>query len=54
MTKAQLNLMVRVFKRRMDQGETFDEILEDYPKLTEKDIKQLKDALGIKDGENNG
>lgn len=51
MTKAQLTLMVRVFKRRMDNGETFEEILADYPKLTEYDIMQLKEALGIKEGE---
>jgi len=47
MSNAKLNLMVSVFKRKMDAGETFEEILKEYPKLTSADIKQLKDALGV-------
>ena len=47
MSNAKLKLMVSVFKRRMDAGETFEEILTDYPKLTSADINQLKEALGI-------
>ena len=39
--------MVSVFRRRMEAGETFEEILADYPKLTENDIAQLRTALGI-------
>ena len=47
MSNAKLKLMVSVFRRRMEAGETFEEILEDYPKLTENDIAQLRAALGI-------
>lgn len=47
MSNAKLKLMVSVFRRRMEAGETFEEILSDYPKLTESDITQLRDALGI-------
>lgn len=47
MSNAKLKLMVSVFKRRMDAGETFEEVLSDYPKLTDSDIAQLRAALGI-------
>lgn len=47
MSNAKLKLMVSVFRRRMEAGETFEEILADYPKLTENDIVQLRAALGI-------
>lgn len=47
MSNAKLKLMVSVFRRRMEAGETFEEILADYPKLTENDIAQLRTALGI-------
>ena len=47
MSNAKLKLMVSVFKRRIDAGETFEEVLSDYPKLTDSDITQLRVALGI-------
>ena len=47
MSNAKLKLMVSVFRRRMEAGETFEEILADYPKLTENDIAQLRATLGI-------
>ena len=46
MTIAQKNLMVRVIKRKMSNGETFDEIIKGYPKLTEEEINELKEAVG--------
>jgi uncharacterized protein (DUF433 family) len=45
MTKSQLKLMVNVFRRRINQGETFEEIAEDYPKLTTEDLEQIRAAL---------
>ena len=45
MTKSQLKLMVNVFRRRINQGETFEEIAEDYPKLTTEDLEQISGAL---------
>lgn len=45
MTKSQLKLMVNVFRRRINQGETFEEIAEDYPKLTTEDLEQIEAAL---------
>lgn len=45
MTKSQLKLMINVFRRRINQGETFEEIAEDYPKLTAEDLEQISEAL---------
>lgn len=45
MTKSQLKLMVNVFRRRINQGETFEEIAENYPKLTTEDLEQIRAAL---------
>lgn len=45
MTKSQLKLMVNVFLRRINQGETFEEIAEDYPKLTAENLEQIREAL---------
>lgn len=45
MTKSQLKLMVNVFRRRINQGETFKEIAENYPKLTAEDLEQIRAAL---------
>lgn len=47
MNNTKLKLMVSVFRRRIEAGETFEEILSDYPKLTESDITQLHVAIGI-------
>ena len=45
MSKAMLNIYVRTFRRRMDAGETFDEIVAEYPKLTATEIAELKEAI---------
>lgn len=37
--------MIAVFSRRINQGETFEEIAEDYPKLTAEDLEQIRAAL---------
>lgn len=47
MTKSMKNLMVRVIKKRMDAGETFEEIIADYPKLTDAEIEELREAVGV-------
>lgn len=46
MSKAVKNIMVRVIKKRMADGETFDEIIADYPKLTEAEVEELREAVG--------
>lgn len=45
MSNAKLRLMVAVFTRRMANGETFEEISADYPKLTAEDLEQISKAL---------
>ncbi len=45
MSKAMLNIYVRTFRRRMDTGETFEEILASYPRLTDEQAQEIKDAL---------
>ena len=42
-----LKIYTRVFKRRMDAGESFEDIIQDYPKLTEDEIADIRDALEI-------
>lgn len=45
MSKAILNIYVRTFRRRMEAGETFEEILASYPRLTDEQAKEIKDEL---------
>lgn len=46
MSNALKNIVLRVIKRRMASGETFEEIIADYPKLTEEEIAELKEVVG--------
>lgn len=45
MSNAKFRLMVAVFTRRMANGETFEEVVADYPKLTAEDLEQIREAL---------
>ena len=45
MSKVVKNIMLRVIRRRMAEGESVEEILADYPKLTEDEKSELKEAL---------
>ena len=47
MSKAVKNIIVRVIRNRMAAGEQFEDIIKDYPKLTEAEIAEIKDALEI-------
>ena len=38
MSNAKLKLMVNVFRRRIEAGESFEEVAESYPKLTEEEL----------------
>lgn len=46
MSKSAKKIMVRVITNRMVEGETFEKIIADYPKLTEIEIKELREAVG--------
>ena len=45
MSKVVKNIMLRVIRKRMAEGETVEEILADYPKLTEEEKQELTEAL---------
>ena len=45
MSKAVKNIIIRVVKNRMAVGETFEEIIKSYPRLTKDEIKEIKEEL---------
>ena len=45
MSEAKLNIMVRVFRRRIAGGETFEEVAESYPRLTDEEILKIKEGV---------
>lgn len=47
MSNSAKKLMVRVITRRMTSGETFEEIIADYPKLTESEVAELREEIGL-------
>ena len=47
MSKLQLRIIKRAIKNRLADGETFDEIVVDYPKLSEEEIAAIKEELGV-------
>lgn len=40
-----LRIMVRAFRVRIANGESFEEIAEDYPRLTVDDLEAIRAAL---------
>ena len=47
MSTAVKNTVIRVITRKMSQGETFDEIVARYPKLTAEEVEELREAVGV-------
>lgn len=47
MSKLQLRIIKRAINTRLNNGEEFDEIIIDYPKLSEEEISQLRLELDI-------
>ena len=43
-----LRIMVRAFRIRIANGETFEDIAADYPALTTDDLETIRTALGVK------
>lgn len=41
-----LRIMVRAFRIRLNNGETFEDIAADYQALTTDDLEAIKEALG--------
>lgn len=42
-----LRIMVQAFKIRIKNGEAFEEIADDYPRLTTDDLEAIREALSI-------
>jgi len=42
---AALNLLCRVVRRRLRQGEVLEDVLADYPRLTEKEREKIAEEL---------
>ena len=42
---AKIRIMVRVAKRRMAEGEDIETILAGWPKLTDEEKKEIRDAV---------
>lgn len=47
MSRSVKNIIVRVIRNRMAAGEQFEDIIKDYPKLTQDEIAEIKKALTI-------
>lgn len=45
MSNSMLNIYVRVIKKRMSEGEELEDIIACYAKLTDTEIKEIKEAL---------
>lgn len=45
MSNAAKNIMVRVIKRRMSDGEKLEDILVSYPRLTDAEKEELREAV---------
>ena len=42
-----LKIMVRAFRIRIKNGESFEDIAADYPALTTDDLEAIRDALDM-------
>lgn len=42
-----LRIMVQAFKIRIKNGEAFEEIAEDYPRLAVDDLEAIREALNV-------
>lgn len=45
MSNSAKKIMIRVITKRMGEGESFEQIIADYPKLTEEEKTELEDAV---------
>ncbi len=43
----EVRIMVRAFNLRIKHGESFEEIAEDYPRLTVDDLEAIRAALNV-------
>lgn len=45
MSNSALRIFVRVVRRKMAAGRTLDEVLTDYPELSDEDKEQIREAV---------
>ena len=45
MSNAMLKIFVRVIEKRIDEGENLEDILNDYPKLTEAEKDKIREKI---------
>lgn len=45
MSNAIKNVMLRVINKRLAAGEKIEDIIKDYPRLTDKEIEEIKKEL---------
>ncbi len=45
MSNSAKNIMLRVIRRRMAEGEELEDILASYPKLTDAEKEELREAV---------
>lgn len=45
MSNAAKNIMLRVIRRRMEEGEELEDILAGYPNLTDAEKEELREAV---------
>ncbi|WP_169009115.1 DUF433 domain-containing protein [Faecalispora jeddahensis] len=44
-----LKIACQVIARRRANGETFEDIIKEYPRMTAEQVEEIKEALGIRD-----
>ena len=44
---AMLRIVCRVIRRRVEDGESLDQVLTDYPRLKPDEIAEIKAELGV-------
>jgi uncharacterized protein (DUF433 family) len=47
MSNAMMKIYVRTIRRRMEEGESLDDILASYPKLTKEELKALRNEIEV-------
>lgn len=45
---AAMNLLCRVARRRLENGEELEAVLKDYPKLTDEELDEVRAAVAVK------
>lgn len=45
MNSAVKNVMIRAIGKRLEAGEKFEDIIKNYPRLTKKEIEEIKKEL---------